>query len=73
MTVRVKDYIPLPTKLRKAWRGQEVFIFSSGDDLIVKRIQKIVPDDLRARLKLVGKKITKKDLAAAIRAARTRK
>lgn len=73
MTVKVKDSIPLPSKLRKAWRGQEVFVISSGDDLIVKRIQKIVPDDLRTRLRLVGKKITKKDLVAAIRSARTRK
>ena len=70
MKTRVIDSIPLSTKLRKVWSGSDVIIVSTDDALLVKRIQKASPPDVRRVLKTVGKKLTSKDITHAIQAAR---
>jgi hypothetical protein len=70
MTIQVKDNIPLTKELRKTWEGSRVMIFSTRDALFIKRLQKTPIIDIRQKLKSVGKKITAKDIASALRAAR---
>ncbi|MEK7452160.1 MAG: hypothetical protein AAB664_02385 [Patescibacteria group bacterium] len=70
MTTKLLTSIPIPTKFLKRWQNQPVFV--SGDDnvLIVKKIEKSDVNFLK-RMKVVGRRLKKKDLKEAIVTART--
>lgn len=70
MTVKIAKSIPLPKNLLKSWKGSQVLINGDSDTLVIKRVQKSTPIDLRLKLRKAGKLIRQKDIGAAIRAAR---
>ena len=66
-TVKIKNgSIALPERLRKFWKGAEVFITGEKDTLVIKKIVKPTLSQLRPKLKQLGKIITQKDIKKAI-------
>ena len=64
--------IALPTELRNAWKDAEVFVRSSDDTIIVKRIRKAPFWTTWEKLRVGGKKINRKDVNDAIQWTRGR-
>lgn len=63
--------ITVPKELLRSWRGQRIMIAGDANQIIIQKVQ-LPKKDFRARMLKVGKGITRKDLANAIRVARTR-
>ena len=62
----------LPAKLRKRWKESRVYYTASDDTLVVKRVRPAIID-YRAAIedfRRLGRVITRKDLRAALAAAR---
>ncbi len=71
MTMKTVDAKRLQGFLPKSWKEDRIFVISSEDTVLVKRIIQPKYMDIRERLLKAGKRITKKDLMEAIRAARS--
>lgn len=64
------DTITLPKSVSKAWRGKKVYIQFSEDTILVKKVREAPFWQTLERLRTVGKRVSKKDISAAIRSAR---
>lgn len=67
------DTITLPKPLAREWRGADVFMHVANDTVILKKVYapgRIFDPVTEERLKRIGKKITKKDIDAAVAWAR---
>ncbi len=71
MTMKVIEAKRLKRFLPKTWKGNQIFVLSSSDSVLMKQMAPVKRSDLRERLLKAGKKVTKNDLAEAIRATRT--
>lgn len=62
----------LPAKLRKRWRGQNVYYLASADTLVVKKTRPVKQTyaEAVADFRRLGKTITRADLRRAIAWAR---
>lgn len=63
--------IAVPKELLRSWRGQRIMVAGDANQIIIQKVQ-LPKKDFRARMLKVGKSITRKDLAEAIRSARAR-
>ena len=75
-TAKVKNgeiRIALPKKLRKTWKGADVFVFPAEDSLLLKRIQKPLAklSDLASRIS--SSKMSQKEINKEIQAGRKNK
>lgn len=73
----IKDgTITLPREIQSSWKGAEVYIRVSDDTAILKKVYnpgKIFNDEAVKKLKMVGKKITDRDIENAIKWTRRSK
>jgi hypothetical protein len=71
MLVKVTDTIPLPSKFKKAWKGRRVFLQAGRDTISISKVRQADVKSIREKLKEVGTKIATKDIARAIKSARS--
>ena len=75
-TTKVKNgTITLPKEFRKSWKGADVFLFSSADTLIVKKVQKPLEAEWKEYEKKLNrgrKKISSKVIRQAVQWSRTK-
>lgn len=64
------DTITLPKSISKAWKGKKVYIQFSEDTILVKRVREAPFWQTLEHLRPAGKKLSQKDVNAAIRSAR---
>jgi len=70
-TTKIKNgNIALPEKLRKSWKGAEVFITGEKDTILVKRLTTPSLSEMISEFRKIGKNISKKDVKDAIKWAR---
>lgn len=69
-TKLTKPVISLPAQLFRQWQGASVVILSAPDAIIVKRATEATLTNIKPKLKRLGKLITDRELAAALRWAR---
>jgi hypothetical protein len=67
--------ILLPPQVRKSWREADIYVSASDDTIVAKRLFKsgdLFNADTVKKLRRLGRKITRRDLEAAVTWARTR-
>lgn len=71
-TTKVKNgTIVLPERLRRIWEGVDVLITPERDKIVIeKRERRIFSKETEEKLRVLGRKITKKDIQAAVDWAR---
>jgi len=73
-TVKIKNgTITLPKKIRKSWKGTEIFIFPSKDTLIIKKIQKPLSKLSNLAQRISYPKISRKEIEKEIKNYRKNK
>jgi len=66
-TTKIKNgTISLPEKIRKSWKGAEIFIFPSRDTLIVKKIQKPLSKLSNLAQRISSPKMSQKEIEKEI-------
>lgn len=67
MTTKIKNgSIKLPKEFEASWRNAEVYMKSDGDTLFIKKLQPPTLQEMRPKLKKLGKIITPRDVKRAI-------
>lgn len=73
-TTKVRNgNITLPEKIRKSWKGADILLQISDDNIFIKKLQ--IPSffDMLKEFRRIGKKFSKKDVEDAIKYARNKK
>ncbi len=65
--------VKVPSKLKKYWQNQQVYIRFSPDSIYIKKVQPSSFWQLRDDLKEVAKLITQKDIDEAVEWARSKR
>ena len=65
--------VPIPKEWLSEWKGAEVLLRSSGNTMVLKKLEDAPFWNSWNKLKLLGKKINQKDIEKAVRLVRSKK